>query len=466
MTQDDAQAVTDAHLAATTAVGADSPRAAPAGVVAELRQLSRLADFRKLVATRLVSQAGDGAFEIGLASLFFFSPERATTAGAIAAAFAAAVLPYTVIGPFVGVLLDRWRRRQILMLVNLARAVMVLVIAVLVAVGVVGLPLYLIVLTCLSVNRFYLSGLSAGLPHVVPGEELVLANAITPTAGTVAALLGGAAAVGVRLVLGAGDRTDAVILLAAAGCYAMAARLAARLHRDVLGPDAHQMAAWPGPRAAARGVVHDLREGVAHLWHHRRAFDALAMVGAQRFGYGVVTVTTILLCRNTFAAAADPDAGARRISTVAVATGLGLLTGALLTPAGHRRTTAKWWIVGCSTLAGVAVLGFSTSLTFPVVLVAGYLVGLAMQGSKICIDATVQGAVDDEARGRVMSLYDLTFNLAFLAAVTVCALLVPPSGLAAGVVVMVAAVFLAAAAAYSRSTGRSSSAATRGAEVG
>jgi MFS family permease len=226
------------------------------------------------------------------------------------------------------------------------------------------------------------------------------------------------------------------------------------------------MAAWPGPRAAARGVVHDLREGVAHLWHHRKAFDALAIVGAQRFGYGVVTVTTILLCRNTFAAAADPDAGARRISTVAVATGLGLLTGALLTPAGHRRTTAKWWIVGCSTLAGVAVLGFSTSLTFPVVLVAGYLVGLAMQGSKICIDATVQGAVDDEARGRVMSLYDLTFNLAFLAAVTVCALLVPPSGLAAGVVVMVAAVFLAAAAVYSRSTGRTSSGDTRDEELG
>ena len=222
-----------------------SPVAMRGGVVGELRQLSRLADFRKLVATRLVSQAGDGAFEIGLASLFFFSPERATTAGAIAAAFAVAVLPYTVIGPFVGVLLDRWRRRQILMLVNLARSVMVLVVAVLVAVGVVGLPLYLIVLTCLSVNRFYLSGLSAGLPHVVPGEELVLANAITPTAGTVAALLGGAAAVGVRLVLGAGDRTDAVILLAAAGCYATAARLAARLHRDVLGPTP---TGWrPGP---------------------------------------------------------------------------------------------------------------------------------------------------------------------------------------------------------------------------
>ncbi len=36
-------------------------------------------NFRKLFAVRLVSQASDGAFQVGLASLVFFSTDRATT---------------------------------------------------------------------------------------------------------------------------------------------------------------------------------------------------------------------------------------------------------------------------------------------------------------------------------------------------------------------------------------------------
>ena len=89
---------------------------------------------------------GDGAFQVGLASVFFFSPERAATASAAAAAFAVGILPYTIVGPFAGVLLDRWRRRQILLVANAVRAVLVVGAAALVAGHAVGPPLYLVVL--------------------------------------------------------------------------------------------------------------------------------------------------------------------------------------------------------------------------------------------------------------------------------------------------------------------------------
>ena len=68
-------------------------------------------------------------FQAALASLFFFSPERQTSAGSVAAAFATLLLPYSLVGPFAGVLLDRWRRRQILVVANLVRAAMVLGVA-------------------------------------------------------------------------------------------------------------------------------------------------------------------------------------------------------------------------------------------------------------------------------------------------------------------------------------------------
>src|SRR5690625_7341699 len=107
------------------------PPAAPretggSGVVADLRGLVRLAGFRKLFAVRLVSQCGDGMFQVGLATLFFFNPQNMATAGGVAAAFAVLLLPFTVVGPFAGPLLDRWRRRQVLLYGNAIRVLLAL----------------------------------------------------------------------------------------------------------------------------------------------------------------------------------------------------------------------------------------------------------------------------------------------------------------------------------------------------
>ena len=79
-----------------------------------LRGLLQGRDFRRLYGTRLVSQTGDGAFQAALASFIFFNPNNATTAASAAAAFASVLLPYSVVGPFAGVLLDRWSRQRVL----------------------------------------------------------------------------------------------------------------------------------------------------------------------------------------------------------------------------------------------------------------------------------------------------------------------------------------------------------------
>ena len=127
----------------------------------------RRRDFRRLFAVRLTSQCGDGVFQVALASYVLFSPERAPDAAAIAGLFAVSLLPYSILGPFTGVLLDRWSRRQILFGANLTRAALVIGVGAIVAAGNAGALFYLAVLVTLGVNRFLLSGLSAGLPHVV-----------------------------------------------------------------------------------------------------------------------------------------------------------------------------------------------------------------------------------------------------------------------------------------------------------
>src|SRR5258706_10193912 len=82
--------------------------------------------FRRLLGVRLLSQVGDGWFQAGLASSVFFNPQRAASPLAITAAFAVLLLPYSLLGPFVGVFLDRWSRRNTLFVANLIRAAFVL----------------------------------------------------------------------------------------------------------------------------------------------------------------------------------------------------------------------------------------------------------------------------------------------------------------------------------------------------
>src|SRR5262245_18184207 len=182
----------------------------------------RRGDFRRLFAVRVTSQFGDGVFQVALAAYVLFSPEREPDPTKIAALFAVTLLPYSILGPFTGVLLDRWSRRQILFAANLTRSALVLILAAIVATDNSGPAFYGMVLLVLGVNRFLLSGLSAGLPHVVDPDELVMANAVTPTTGTALFIAGGGVGALIKLISG----SDIIVLFTTAVVYAAAALLA------------------------------------------------------------------------------------------------------------------------------------------------------------------------------------------------------------------------------------------------
>src|SRR6476661_6561140 len=192
------------------------PPAPPASTWRHLAHLLRGRWFRRLFAVRLSSQLSDGVFQVALA-------------------LAVVLLPFSVLGPFAGVLLDRWSRRQVLAWANFTRVGIVAVVAAVVAAGLPDPVFYAVVLLCLSVNRFLLAGLSASLPHTVRPADLVTANALTPTAGTLAFVVGLTAGGGVRAVArGAGWDGDVTVLLLASLLYAVAGALALRIPRDLL----------------------------------------------------------------------------------------------------------------------------------------------------------------------------------------------------------------------------------------
>ncbi|MEV6419757.1 MFS transporter [Streptomyces sp. NPDC051662] len=409
-------------------------------VVRDLRVLLRLGNFRRLLAVRLLSQAADGVFQVALATYVVFSPEKQTSPGAIASAMAVLLLPYSLVGPFAGLLLDRWQRRQVFLYGNLLRALLAGCTAVLIVASVPDWLLFAAALSVTAVNRFVLAGLSAALPRVVDDERLVLANSLSPTAGTLAATAGGGLAFVVRLTIA---DSDAAVMLLGAALYLCAALASLRLARELLGPE---KSSREGPRlsTALSSTARGLADGVRHLAERRPAAGALAAMTVMRFCYGALTVMVLMLCR--YAWTEREDNGLALLGLAVAISGAGFFAAAVLTPWAAGRLGPFGWMALCAGAA--AVLEPALGLTFAPtpILAAAFILGLITQGAKIATDTVVQTAVDDDFRGRVFSLYDVLFNVAFVGAAGVAAAMLPPDGRSVPLVVTMAVLYAGVAA--------------------
>lgn len=403
--------------------------------------------FRRLLGVRLASQLSDGVLQAALASYALFGQDQATAAQ-IATALAVVLLPFSLLGPFAGVFLDRWSRRQVLVLANLGRVAIALVLAGVVATGLPDPVFYGVVLLCLSVNRFLLAGLSASLPHTVSRDDLVTANALTPTAGTLAFLVGLGTGGLVRVVSGAGD---VAVLVTASLLYGVAGLLALRIPRDLLGPDPG--AGRPALTDSVRHVATGLVDGLRHLAGRRDPAAGLVLIAGQRYLFGITAVLLVLLFRNGLHPD-DPDAAFAALGRTTLVGGAGFVVAALLTPVVVERMTPRRWITTLLVTAAVVQLLPALALETWALLAASFVVGLAAQGIKICVDTFVQRDVEDAFRGRVFSIYDVLFNVAFVAAAASAAVVLPSDGRSSAALVVVAAGYLVLAVGYSWSTRR------------
>lgn len=416
---------------------------------ADLRIVLAERDFRRLFATRLISQTGDGVFNAGLAAYVFFSAQIFPNPLAAAQAFAVLYLPYSLAGPFAGVFIDRWSRRQILLWSAVVRAVFVAMTAFFIASGTLGLPLYLGALAVLGVNRFFLSALSAALPHVVAADKLVMANSVAPTSGTIVAFAGGLAGLGLHYATGGGQRGSAVTLLAAGACYLTAGAAALRIRRHLLGP-------IRAPESSSRtGVIHELgvvvaglAAGMRHVGRRRPAAAALAATGSHRFLYGILLLMSILLYRNYFYPSGNGNVALSHFSLLVATSAVGYGTAALVTPAATRRLAKSAWITALLAAGGLTTGLLGASFQQVPFLIIGFALGLVAQGVAICTATILQQEVDDEYRGRVFSINDMLYNATFVLGAAVSALFMPVNGKSYLMLAVVAVGYLLAAAGY------------------
>lgn len=353
--------------------------------------------LRLLVAGQALGQAADGAAQIAFAQVVLFEVRKGATPGAIAGVLAATLLPFSLVGPFAGVAVDRWDRRRVLVAVSVARFAIALL-----AVGVVALRsealAYVGVVLLLSSSRFVLAAKGAALPRTVGAGELVTANAVSSVAGMGAAFTGAVVASTFVSV------APAAAFVAAAVLYGLAATIFARLPRVGGGETGEQLG------AGVVRVAREMAEGVRAIVDDPHIRDPLAAVWLHRMLLGAGFVLLVLVADHRYHFEASGYGLALAV------TGLAAFGGTVAAPVLARHHRAEALLPVCFFVAGMAALagGFDPQLA---VLVAGVgVAGFAFQLLKVLVDALVGRASPDHVRGRVFAAYDVVYNLAFVLA--------------------------------------------------
>jgi MFS family permease len=403
--------------------------------------VSKGSRLNRILTVRWSGQLTDGLFQSALASFVLFSPERAPDAVSAALAFAVVLLPYSLIGPYIGTFLDRFSRQRIIRNCNYIRAINLLIIAYLVNIGATGIVLTVFVLFAFGVNRLILAGLSAGLPLLVKKEELIAANALAVTGGTIWVVIGGGIGIATKNLVSqnyGADFADAIVILLASFGFTVAALACFRLEKMEIGPLPHEQ---PYENRGFKEIL----EGLKILKSHPDTLRGITAVAMQRSGITALTLMALLLERNTFNDPLDPDAGLAGFGMALAIAGIGIGLGAIISPYGVLKFGRHRWMrllmFGCIP----PLLIYSYQVNEFTMIGSAFLVGLCGQGIKVTNDALVQSKIKDEYRGRVFAFYDITVNAGIVTGAIGAALLLPDNGVTSILPITIAVIYLFAA---------------------
>jgi hypothetical protein len=406
------------------------------------RSVRSLPDFWRLLQLRMATQFGDGLFQAGMAGALLFNPDRAADPMAIARAFAVLFLPYSLLGPFAGALMDRWDRRLVLVGANIGRLILIAGIGTILAVRAGEMPLLVTALLANGLARFVTSGLSASLPHVVPREQVVTMNSVATAAGAVAAFLGANFMLVPRFFVGAGDQGASVIIFLTAIPVAVALLLSWRFGPRVLGPDDTKRAIHG---SAVYAVITGWLHGARTVVSYPTVAATLSGLAAHRMVVGINSLLILVLAHHT----KGPAVGGLGIALLVLsASGLGSFLATVLTPP----TVRRWgrYATANGTLAAAALIEVAgAGLLLPVMVACSFFLGVTGQMIKLCADSAMQIDVDDALRGHVFAVQDALFWVAFIVSITVAATVIPDNGHAPAFVLFGSALYLLGLAIHS-----------------
>ena len=385
-----------------------------------LNLLFKRRDFGLLMGAQFLAQAGDGIVQTALTKFLVFGgqkgfePEAAKSPDELLRIVLYLFVPYTILSPFLGVVIDRWDRRRLLFLANGLRAVVVMLVG-LVGVGAVpDAALFFAFLLTLVSTRIVLATKSAAIPVTIEQSSLAEGNAVSQLGGALFQLGGAGVAVAGTAVLSVPP-----VLIVGALVYAGGAVFALLMKR------AGEQRARSTLAQEVTRVTRNIVAGVREVARSPKAAAAISTYFWLRLLWSFSIVGIGFVARERL--------GAEDLATVALTGGSGAAGAVLGFVLARRlldrfRTTASV-VLGACVIAGgaVAVLG-ALEMKASIALLAFFL-GFGFFLAKISLDTMVQEALGDDFRGRAFSLYDISYNLAWVIAAGILKLTYSPGAL-------------------------------------
>jgi len=363
--------------------------------------------FSALWVGQVISLFGDRVNQLALGAFVY---EVTDSAFALALTFLVATLPNLVFSPIAGTFVDRWDKKQVLVVSDILRAALVLLVPVAVLVDVwLAYPLVFLITT---VSIFFRPARIAILPRLVPTEDLLSANSALWVGETVADVVNYPIA-GLFVVFLAGSLPiafwfDAVTYLASAALLAtivVPPLLRRARPEDELAEDG-TLKETPGTEAAdgipqPSTIVGDLKAGWSFLRHETVLLANTLQGTAGQFAVGIVTVASLVLAQQI-----TPEGGSAYRGTWAfmeTAIGVGNLVGGFALGLVATRVHKGMLVIAAYTGFGVLVflLGIVTSI--PLVLGILFGVGVANMAFIIPSQTLFQERTPPELMGRVVS---------------------------------------------------------------
>ena len=356
---------------------------------------------------QFAAQAGDGIVQAALAKLIAFGNqkgfdlEEARSPEELLRIALYLLVPYTIISPFLGVVIDRWDRRRLLFLSNGLRAAVLLIVAL---VGTGNVPdgvLFAAFLFTLASTRIVLATKSAALPATLDGENLTEGNAVSQLGGAMFQLGGAAAA-----FIAAGFLKAEPIVMVGCLVYGLGAIIALGVRH------AGEVRAKTTMLQELRSVVRNIWEGVREVARTPKAGAAITTYFWIRLLWSFSIVAISFIARELLAGDDQQivfiTGGAGAVGVV-----LGFLTASRLRAVA--RSGGQLALAG-SAVAGLAVAALGGIEVEAVLALLTFFLGFGFFLGKISLDTMVQEALGDDFRGRAFSLYDIAYNLAWVIA--------------------------------------------------
>ncbi|HKD98829.1 MAG TPA: MFS transporter [Micromonosporaceae bacterium] len=337
-------------------------------------------DFRRMFLAELVVFGGDWFVMVPLLVLL----TKLTGGGLLGGlALAADTGIQALLLPYAGVVADRVDRRRIMIIANCAAFAAVLLLLLVRTPGTAWLGPVAVGAVAVA-KAFYSPAATAALPNIVEPDELGPANAVAGSAW------------GTMTVVGSSLGGVLSAAFSPYTCFLITAALLAAAAALTLGVRRPMQASWDTavPHRKARAAM---VEALRYIAHRPRVMALVTVKSAVGTGNGVLAVFAVL-------AASVFLVGPTGTGLMFAARGLGALLGPILLRRvlGHREWLLPGLAISMATY-GLAYLGVSVTVWFPVAMVLIVIAHMAGGANWTMSNVALQIEVPDALRGRVFA---------------------------------------------------------------